>query len=125
MEETVKEGGEIRLEEESALLPSPNSSLAFLALGGAKKEALKVASAFSCRAFCVEEGEESKASYFLLSLPGGGEVIRLKKPKDAPLSHLLFPLLPEEASLVVFHPGKVEVKADLYSMSCCYITDIV
>lgn len=124
MEETVKEGGERRLEEGSALPPAANSSLAFLALGGAKKEALKVASAFSCAAFCVEEGEGREASYFLSSLPGGGEVVRMKKPKDAPLSHLLFPLLPEEASLVVFDPGKAEVKAELYSMSCCYVTDI-
>ena len=124
MEETVKEGGEIRLEKGEEVPPSPNPSLSFLALGEAKKEALKVASAFSCRAFCVEEAEEKEGKIFLSSLPGGGEVIRLKKPKEAPLSHLLFPLLPEETSLVVFDPGKVEVKAEIYSMSCCYITDI-
>ena len=58
MEETVKEGGEIRLKKGEEVPFPPNPSLSFLALGGAKKEALKVASAFSCRAFCVEEAEE-------------------------------------------------------------------
>ena len=39
-------------------------------------------------------------------------------------THLLSPFLPEEASLVVFRPGKVEIKSGLYDMSSCFITDV-
>ena len=78
MEETVKEGGEIRLKEGEALPPSPNPSLSFLALGEAKKEALKVASAFSCRAFCVEEAEENQFYSILDSLD---QMVQVKLPQ--------------------------------------------
>ena len=128
MEEAVKEKGEERPKAWEALPSVPNPSLAFLGLSGTRKEAEKAASAFSCRAFYVEEAEgkeqEGEGGFSLSFLSGGGQVISLKKPKEAPLSHLLFPLLPEEASLAVFDPGRVEIKGELYSMSSCYITDL-
>lgn len=116
----MKEGRNAEDAGRPVLPPPANPSLAFLGLGEGGKNAEKAASAFSCRAFCIEEGK----GFGFSALPGGGEVIRLEASGRAPLPHLLFPLLPEEASLIVFDPGRVEIKRDLYSLSSCYITDI-
>lgn len=102
--------------------PVPNPSVALLALGGQRSWAKKAASAFSCRAFYFEGGEGEGGKFECLQLPGGGQIVSLKAQDELALSHLLLSLLPEEADLVVFDPGKIEIKGDLYALSSCYVT---
>ncbi|MBO6003888.1 MAG: glucose-6-phosphate dehydrogenase assembly protein OpcA [Aeriscardovia sp.] len=125
MEEAVEKEGAAWMPLEEAPSPQPlNSTAVFLALGGRESDAEKVALAFSCAAFSVEEAKEGEGAWGKVRpLPGGGAVVSLKVEKAVPLDHALYPLLPEGASLAVFDPGRVAIKEGLYSMCSCYITD--
>lgn len=123
MEEDVeREEGFVPLDRAKA--PAPlNCAAAFLALGG-EGAAKKVASAFSCAAFSVQRAQEEEGAWLKSeALPGGGTASCLKIGSKVPLDHALSPLLPEQACLTVFDPGRVEIKEALYSMCSCYVTD--